>query len=101
MLEVGFKGIGTYTTRRQNTVAQYIATRPILDLYKRYTRRQGVMVSLRWWQQDSLDLEGAKKKAEAAAAAESDGEETIGEEEGIPLDTTTVWELGWGYKVAT
>ena len=48
MLEVGFKGIGTYTTRRQNTVAQYIATRPILDLYKRYTRRQGVMVSLRW-----------------------------------------------------
>ena len=30
--EAGFKEIGFYITRRQNTVAQYIVTQPILDL---------------------------------------------------------------------
>ena len=32
MLETGFEGIRTYITSNQNTVAQYIMTRPILDL---------------------------------------------------------------------
>ena len=67
--------------------AQYIATRPILDLCERSVRRPGVLVSQRWWEQDGLDLEGAKKRAEAAA--ESDGEEAICEEEGMSLETTT------------
>ena len=35
MMESGFEGIGTYITRRQNTVAQYIAMQPILDLCER------------------------------------------------------------------
>ena len=83
MLEVGFEGIGTYITRSQNTVAQYIATRPILDLYERSAWRPGARVSRRWWGKDGLDLERAKKKA--AAVAKSDGEETIGEEEGMPI----------------
>ena len=73
--------------RRQNTVAQYIATRPILDLCERSVLRPGVRVSWRWWEQDGLDLEGVKKRA--AAAAESGGEKTIGKEEGMPLETTT------------
>ena len=30
MVEAGFEGIGTYITSRQNMVAQYIVTRPIL-----------------------------------------------------------------------
>ena len=47
-------------------------------------------MSRRWWEQDGLDMEGTKKRA--AAAAESDGEEAIGEEEGMPLETTTVQE---------
>ena len=38
MAEAGFKKIGTYVTRRQNTVAQYIATQTILDLCKRSAR---------------------------------------------------------------
>ena len=38
MAEARFKKIGTYVTRRHNTVAQYIATRMILDLYKWSTR---------------------------------------------------------------
>ena len=32
MVEAGFGGIGTYITRRHSMVAQYIMTRPILDL---------------------------------------------------------------------
>ena len=32
MEEACFEDIGVYITRRQNTVAQYIETRPILDL---------------------------------------------------------------------
>ena len=83
MEEPGFEGIGTYITRRQNTFAQYIVTRPILDLCERSTRKLGARVSQQWWEQDGLNLEGAKKKA--AAAAESDIEEAIGEEEGMPL----------------
>ena len=46
MVESGFEGIGTYVTRRQNTVAQYIATQPILNLCEWYARRpEGVGVS--------------------------------------------------------
>ena len=77
MVEAGFKGIGTYIKRRQNTVAQYITTRPILDLCERSTWRPGSRVSQWWWGQDGLDLEGGNKRL----AAESDGEEEICEEE--------------------
>ena len=85
MVEAGFEGIGTYVTRRQNTVAQYIETQPILDLCERSDWRPGTWVSRRWWEQGSLDLEGLKKRA----AAESDGEEAISEDEGMNLETTT------------
>ena len=37
--EAGFEGIRKAVTRRQNTVAQYIATRPILDLCERAMQR--------------------------------------------------------------
>ena len=50
-------------TRRQNTVAQYIATEPIMDLCERATQRLGVRVSRRWREQDGIDLEGSKKRA--------------------------------------
>ena len=53
-------------------------------------------MSRQWWEQDGLDLEGANKRA----AAESDGEEAICEEEVMPLEMMTVRELGRGYKVA-
>ena len=65
-------------------VAQYIATRPILDLCERSTWRPGARVTRRWWEQAGIDLEGEKKKA--AEAEESDRESTIGKEEGIPLE---------------
>ena len=85
MAEVGFGGIGKYIMRRHNTSAQYITTQLILDLCDRYARRPGARVSWRWQKQAGLDLEGEKKRA-AAAVAESDGEETIGGEEGMPLE---------------
>ena len=70
MVGSGFEGIIRYITRRQNTVTQYIATRLILDLCERSARRPGVRVPRRWWKQDGLDLEGAKKRA--VSAEESD-----------------------------
>ena len=51
-------------------VAQYIATRPILDLCERFLQRPGAWVYRRWWEQEGLDLEGLKERA----TAESDGE---------------------------
>ena len=71
MAEAGFEDIGTYVMRRQNTVTQYIMTRPILDLCDWSARRPGVWVSWRWWEQDGLDLKREKERA----AAKSDGEE--------------------------
>ena len=87
MVEAGFEGIRKYITRRKNMVAQYIATQLIPDLCERSDWRPGVRMYRRWWEQEGLELEGKKKRE--AAAAESDGEETIGEEDGMPLETTT------------
>ena len=83
MVEAGFEGIGEYITSRQNTGAQYIVMRPILDLCERSARRPGARVSKRWWERAGLDFEGSKKRE---AAAELDGSESIGEEEGMSLE---------------
>ena len=64
MREAGFEGIRQPITRRQNTVAQYIAMRTILDLCERATQRLGARVSRRWWEQEVIDLEMAKGRAE-------------------------------------
>ena len=64
MAEAGFEGIGSYVTRRHNTVAQYIATRPIMDLCERSTWSPGARVSWWWWwEQEGLYLEGADMRA--------------------------------------
>ena len=54
--EAGFEGIRKSVTRRQNTVAQYIVTRPILDLCEKANRWPGARVSRRWWEQYGIDL---------------------------------------------
>ena len=66
ILEAGFEEIGTYITRRQNTVVQYIVTRTIMDLCEWSAWRTGATVSRKWWEQDSLYLEGSKKRSAAA-----------------------------------
>ena len=60
MGEAGLEGTRKSVTRRQNMVQQYIATRPILDLCERVTRRPGVRVYRRWWEQAGIDLEGER-----------------------------------------
>ena len=47
MKEVGIVRIRTSILRRQNTVAQFIVTRPILDLCEKTTRRPGAWVAWR------------------------------------------------------
>ena len=71
--EAGFEGISKSVTRRQNTVAHYIATQKDLVLCERSTWRLGERVSWRWWEQAGIDSEGAKKRAaESATVSESD-----------------------------
>ena len=62
--------------RRQNTVAQYIATRPLLDLCEGARHREGVRVTLRWWEQSVIDWDKAKAKemeTESTSGSESGG----------------------------
>ena len=75
------QGIRTYIMRRQDTVAQYIVTRPILDFCERSALRLGAWVSRLWWEHDSIDLEGGKKRT----AVEFDGEEEIIKDEVMPV----------------
>ena len=58
MAEVGLQELETHVSHHQNTVAQYIATRPIMGLCLAEKRRPGKMLEMRWWEQEGLDLEG-------------------------------------------
>ena len=58
----------------QNTVAQYIAMRPLLDLYEGTIPREGARVKLRWWEQSVIDWE--KAKAEGTETETTSGSET-------------------------
>ena len=88
MAEAGFEEIRTYVMKRQNIVAHYIATQPILNLCERSDWRPGAWVSWLWWEQDGLDLEGAKEISEA----ESDREEAQSKEEGLAQEEKNVQE---------
>ena len=74
MREAGFEGIWKAVTRRHNTVAQYIAMRPILDLCERATQRVGARVSWRWWDQEGIYLKAVKERAAEAIATDSESE---------------------------
>ena len=60
MKEAGFTDAKTSINRRHNTVAQYIATEPLLDLFEGATQRGGARVTMRWWDQKVIDWEKAK-----------------------------------------
>ena len=59
MEEAGFEDIGVYILKRQNTAAQDIVTRPILDLYEKSVQRPGAWFYWRWWEQEGPNLAGA------------------------------------------
>ena len=67
MEEAVFKDIGVYILKRQNTVAKYIATQTILDLCEQSVRRPGAWVSWRWWEQEGIDISGAREWVDEAA----------------------------------
>ena len=62
MKEAGLTDVRTSINRRQNTVAQYIATQPFLDLCGGAMQREGVRVTLRWWYQTGIDWDKSKAR---------------------------------------
>ena len=56
MAGTGLQEVETYVSRCQNTVAQYIETRHIMDLCLVEKQRPGPRVAMRWWEQEGLDL---------------------------------------------
>ena len=82
MKEAGLTDVRTSINRRHNTVAQYIATRPLLELCKGAKQRERERVTLRWWDQSSIDWEKSKaKETEMESESDSDsGSDTEGEE---------------------
>ena len=79
MKEAGLTDIRTSIQRRQNTVTQYIATRPLLDLCEGARQREGARVTLRWWDQLGIEWEKAKAK-------ETETESTSGSESGADTE---------------
>ena len=81
MKEAGIVRIRTSILRRQNTVTQFIATRPIVDLCEKAIRRPGAHVPRRWWEQTGLDWNGAREKVEAAAEVAEPGAKALTDSE--------------------
>ena len=84
MKEAGLTEVVKSITNRQNTVAQYIATRLLLDLYEGASAREGARVPLRWWNQKGIDWETAKARGEEEGeepdSIRGSGSSTEGEE---------------------
>ena len=81
--EAGLTKIGKSIANRQNTVAQYIVTRPLLDLCEGARAREGARVPMRWWNQTTIDWEAAKTKGGGGEidSTSGSGSSTDGEEE--------------------
>ena len=81
MREAGMTDIRKLIANRQNTVAQYIATRPLLDLCEGARAREGAKVPMRWWDQADIDWETVKAKGVEQDSTGGLGTNTDGEEE--------------------
>ena len=79
MAEAGLQEVETYISRLQNTVTQFIVTRPIMDLCLAAERIPGTQVSRRWWEQGSVDVEGMRTAAWEAERTEGREETDITE----------------------
>ena len=81
MKEAGFTNVRTSINRRHNMVAQYIATRTLLDLCEGATQRGGARVTMGWWDQKGIDWEkekarGAEMESESKSETDMEGEAT-------------------------
>ena len=86
MREAGFEEIRKSITRRQNTVAQYIVTRPILDIREQDTQRAGVRVSWRWWYHKGIDWNTEKERAAEALATDPESESEVESEAEVEVE---------------
>ena len=57
---VGLNEIGVYIALRQNTIAQYITNRPIMDLCLAEEQKPGMQISRRWWEQHAMYILGMR-----------------------------------------
>ena len=73
---VGLEEIGLYITHLHNTVAQYIATFPIMEFCLAAERKPGMRISRRWWDHPALNIQRIRTWSESAEG----GEETRVEE---------------------
>ena len=65
--------IRVYISRRQNMVAQYIATRPIMDLCLAAEQKSGMRLYRQWWEKPALDILGIRVGNEAMEGGEDTG----------------------------
>ena len=79
MAEWVLQEVDTYISCRQNTVAQFILTRPIMDLFMAAQRRPGSRVAKRWWEQGGMRM------------ADQEAERTEGGEDMDRMLTETDW----------
>ena len=66
MEEEGLQEVDNYVSCHQNTLAQFIATRPIMYLYMAARRSPGPRLEKRWWEQEGLDLVGMRMASREA-----------------------------------
>ena len=98
MKKAGFTDVRTSINRRQNTVAQYIATRPLLDLCKGATQQGGARVTMRWWGQKGIDWEkakarGAETESEFESEKDMEGEATRDAESRASGSSAAKWGI--------
>ena len=75
---VGLEEIGVYIARRQNTVAKYIATCPIMDLCLAAELNMRMRISRRWWEQPAPDILEMRARNATSAGGGEDGDGKIG-----------------------
>ena len=94
--EAGVVRARTLVLRRQNTVAQFIVTRPILGICEVAERRRGTRVPQRWWEQSEIDWGLAREKAAASEEwVGANAEETETPGSGAETDSEPAPPPGW------
>ena len=78
---MGIHDVDTYVIRCQKMVSQYIATRPIKDLFLASERRPRTRVSKQRWEKDCLYLEGIWTAAQTEGLEREEREEDESKEE--------------------
>ena len=88
--DAGIVRAKTSVLRRQNTVAQFVATRPILVRCAGTEQQGGTRVPQRWWEQTGINWKMAREKNERAeAAGETYTTETAGTTTATPETETS------------